>query len=157
MALFPSLDVLKQVLQLDLCGQGLLDPVLGETIARSSRGLPNLGILSLRGACRLSNSALTSLVASAPLLQSINLGQCSLLTHSCIEIISNSLGGLLKELYINECHSIDAMCTIPALKKLKCLEVLSVAGIQTVCDQFVCEIVKECGKNLKELDLGDCE
>nr|GMD92406.1 F-box protein [Ipomoea batatas] len=145
------------VLQLDMCGQGLLDPVLGETIARSSHGLPNLGILSLRGACRLSDSALTSLVASAPLLQSINLGQCSLLTHSCIEIISNSLGGLLKELHINECHSIDAMCTIPALKKLKCLEVLSVAGIQTVGDQFVCEIVKECGKNLKELDLADCE
>ncbi|CAH9083197.1 unnamed protein product [Cuscuta epithymum] len=145
------------VLQLDLCGQGMTDHVLARTFVRSSIGFPNLRILSIKGACRITDSALTSIVASAPFLQSINLGQCSLLTHMCIEIISNSLGGLLKELYINECLMIDVMSAIPALKKLKCLEVLSVARIQTVCDKFVSEIMEGFGQNLKELDLFDCD
>ncbi|CAH9099898.1 unnamed protein product [Cuscuta europaea] len=145
------------VLQLDLCGQGMTDHVLARTFARSSIGFPNLRVLSIKGACRIMDSALTSIVASAPFLQSINLGQCSLLTHRCIEIISNSLGGLLKELYINECLMINVMSAIPAFKKLKCLEVLSVARIQTVCDKFVFEIMEGFGQNLKELDLCDCD
>ncbi|VFQ97766.1 unnamed protein product [Cuscuta campestris] len=145
------------VLQLDLCGQCLLDHVLDKTLLRSSHRLPKLGILSLRGACRMSDDGLRLLVAEAPILQSIDLGQCSLLTHSCINIISKSLCSSLKELRINECQRIDAMQIISGLKNLKHLEVLSVAGIQTICDQFVCQMLPACGQNLKELDLADCE
>ncbi|XP_060208591.1 uncharacterized protein LOC132635987 isoform X1 [Lycium barbarum] len=145
------------VLQLDLCGQPALDHVLGTTIAPSSNSLPNLAILSLRGASRMSDRALEILVTSAPSLQSIDLGQCSLLSHTGIDIVANLLGSILKELYIDECQSIDAILILPALEKLEHLEVLSVGGIHSVCDQFVSELLAARGQNLKELDISDCE
>ncbi|KAJ8542155.1 hypothetical protein K7X08_017021 [Anisodus acutangulus] len=145
------------VLQLDLCGQPTLDHVLGTTIAPSSNSLPNLTILSLRGASRMSDRALETLVTSAPFLQSFDLGQCSLLSHTGIDIVANSLGSVLKELYIDECQSIDAILILPALEKLEHLEVLSVAGIHSVCDQFVSELLAARGQNLKEFDISDCE
>lgn len=147
----------KQVLQLDLCGQPTLDLVLGKTIAPASNSLPNLAILSLRGACRMSDKAMEILVTSAPSLQSIDLGQCSLLTHTSIDIAANSLGSMLKELYIDDCESIDAMLILPALEKLEHLEVLSVAGIHSICDQFVSELLTARAQNFKELDFADCQ
>ncbi|KAJ8527107.1 hypothetical protein K7X08_029584 [Anisodus acutangulus] len=145
------------VLQLDLCGQPTLDHVLSTTIAPASNSLPNLAILSLRGASRMSDRALETLVTSAAFLQSIDLGQCSLLSHTGIDIVANSLGSILKELYIDECQSIDAILILPALEKLEHLEVLSVAGIHSVCDQFVSELLAARGQNLQELDISDCE
>nr|XP_018625822.1 uncharacterized protein LOC104094825 isoform X2 [Nicotiana tomentosiformis] len=145
------------VLQLDLCGQPTLDLVLGKTIAPASNSLPNLAILSLRGACRMSDMTMEILVTSAPSLQSIDLGQCSLLTHTSIDIAANSLGSMLKELYIDDCESIDAMLILPALEKLEHLEVLSVAGIHSICDQFVSELLTARAQNFKELDFADCQ
>ncbi|OIT40251.1 PREDICTED: uncharacterized protein LOC109237046 [Nicotiana attenuata] len=145
------------VLQLDLCGQPTLDLVLGKTIAPASNSLPNLAILSLRGACRMSDKAMEILVTSAPSLQSIDLGQCSLLTHTSIDIAANSLGSMLKELYIDVCESIDAMLILRALEKLEHLEVLSVAGNHSVCDQFVSELLTPHAQNFKELDFADCQ
>ncbi|KAA8538717.1 hypothetical protein F0562_028302 [Nyssa sinensis] len=145
-----------KVLQLDLCGQCVLDDILGKSLARSSNSLRDLAIISLRGACRLSGIALKALVASAPALQSINLGQCSLLSHTGIDILANSLGSVLRELYIDDCQRIDAMLIVPALKKFEHLEVLSVAGIHSVCDKFVSDIIAVRGHNMKELDLADC-
>ncbi|MCD9646216.1 hypothetical protein HAX54_035893 [Datura stramonium] len=145
------------VLQLDLCGQPTLDHVLGTTIAPASNSLPNLAILSLRGACRMSDKALETLVTSAPFLQSIDLGQCSLLTHTSIDIAANSLGSILKELCIDDCQSIDAILILPALEKMEHLELLSVAGIHSVCDQFVSELLTARGQNLKELDISCCQ
>ncbi|XP_015083295.1 uncharacterized protein LOC107026730 [Solanum pennellii] len=144
------------VLQLDLCGQPTLDHVLGTTIATASNSLPNLAILSLRGACRMSDRALEILVTSAPSLQSIDLSQCSLLTHSSIGIAANSLGSILKELCIDDCQSIDAMHILPSLEKMEHLELLSVAGIQSVCDQFISELLTARGQNIKELDISRC-
>ncbi|KAK4338597.1 hypothetical protein RND71_043084 [Anisodus tanguticus] len=146
-----------EVLQLDLCGQPTLDHVLSTTIAPASNSLPNLAILSLRGASRMSDRALETLVTSTPFLQSIDLGQCSLLSHTGIDIVAKSLGSILKELYIDECQSIDAILILPALEKLEHLEVLSVAGIHSVCDQFVSELLAARGQNLQELDISDCE
>ncbi|XP_016459718.1 uncharacterized protein LOC107783261 [Nicotiana tabacum] len=145
------------VLQLDLCGQPTLDLVLGKTIAPASNSLPNLAILSLRGACRMSDKAMEILVTSAPSLQSIDLGQCSLLTHTSIDIAANSLGSMLKELYIDDCESIDTMLILRALEKLEHLEVLSVAGNHSVCDQFVSELLTARAQNFKELDFADCQ
>lgn len=132
------------------------DDILGKTLARSSNNLPNLGIISLRGACRLSDNALKSLVASAPSLCSVNLGQCSLLTDAGISILANSLGPILRELYLDDCYRIDAKLIAPALKKFKHLEVLSVAGIPSVCDGFLNDIINSCGRNMKDLNLADC-
>ncbi|KAF8393549.1 hypothetical protein HHK36_021793 [Tetracentron sinense] len=144
------------VLQLDLCGRCLHDYMLRTTLARSSNSLPALVTISLRGACRLTDIGLNALVVSAPGLRSINLGHCSLLTLTGINTIADSLGSVLKELYIDDCQNIDAMLTLPALRKLQQLQVLSVAGNQTVCDEFVSEFINACGPNIKDLVLADC-
>lgn len=145
-----------KVLKLDLCGQCLLGGNLVKTLARSPNSLPDLAIISLKGACRLTDIALKELLVSAPALQSINLSQCSLLSNTGIDILADSLGAILKELYIDNCQRIDAMLIAPVMKKFKHLEVLSVAGIQTVCDEFLTDIIPVCGRNLKELDLAGC-
>ncbi|TXG61653.1 hypothetical protein EZV62_013016 [Acer yangbiense] len=144
------------VLQLDRCGRCLPDYTLLSTIARSLNSLPSLTTLSLCGACRLSDDGLRVLTSSAPALRCLNLGQCSLLTSTSIDILADSLGSVLQELYINDCQRIDAMLILPALKKLNHLEVLSVAGIETVSDDFVGEFMSACGHNMKELVLSDC-
>lgn len=118
--------------------------------------MPDLAIISLKGACRLTDVALKELVASTPALRSINLGECSLLTDSSIFHLAACLGPTLRELYIDNCHRIDARIIAPAIFEFKHLEVLSVAGIQTVCDEFVVEIIDKCGRNIKDLDLADC-
>ncbi|TYJ25026.1 hypothetical protein E1A91_A07G020100v1 [Gossypium mustelinum] len=144
------------VLQLDLCGSCIPDYVLQDTLAHSSKSLPALVTLSLNGAYRLTDQGLNALALSAPALQSINLSQCSLLTSSGINDLANCFESTLRELYFDECHNIEAMVVLPALKKLKCLEVLSMAGIQTVCDDFVIKMVEACGKNMKELVFASC-
>ncbi|KAF5186894.1 F-box/LRR protein [Thalictrum thalictroides] len=143
-------------LQLDLCGRSITDYVLRSTIARSPNSLPALVALSLKGACRVTDAGLSLLLASTPSLRSINLGQCSLLSSSSVSTIADNLGFILRELYLDDCLSIDAMLILPALKKLKCLEILSVASMQTVCDDFVCQYVTECSMDMKELCLADC-
>lgn len=137
-----------KVLELELCGQCPF------TLAGLS--FPNLGVLSLKGACRLSDDGLKAFVKSTPELESINLSHCSLLTNVGIYFLANSLGSKLRVLYIDECPKIDAMLVLPALRKFAYLEVLSVAGIHTVSDQFVDAVVNTCGQTLKELDLANC-
>ncbi|KAI4344599.1 hypothetical protein L6164_011806 [Bauhinia variegata] len=144
------------VLQLDQCGRCLSDYVVLGTLAESSKRLSRLTSLSISGACRLSDGGLHALVSSASALRSINLSQCSLLTSACLNILADSLGSLLKELYLDDCQSIDAAMIVPALKKLEGLEVLSVAGIHTVSDKFIKSYITSCGHNMKELVLRDC-
>ncbi|CAK7352458.1 unnamed protein product [Dovyalis caffra] len=148
--------MLLYVLQLDQCGRCMADYILLATLARSQGSLPMLTTLSISGACRLSDAALSSLVSSAPVLQSLNLSQCSLLTSSSIDALSDSLATTLRELYINDCQSMDPMLILPALKKLEHLEVLSLSGIQTVSDKFLREFIVARGHNIKELVLTDC-
>lgn len=156
-------DVLKKsdlqnlrVLQLDSCGQCSFDDIICNSLALSPNSLACLGILSLRAAARLSDHTLKHLIVSAPLLQSINLGQCSLLTCDGIKILADSLKTNLKELYIDQCPGIDAMHSLSSMMKFEHLEVLSVAEIPTVNDEFVTCITKACGKTLKELNLAGC-
>ncbi|CAN6680756.1 unnamed protein product [Malus baccata var. baccata] len=144
------------VLQLDQCGRCMPDYILHSTLARSSNCLPNLVTLSLSGACRLSDIGLGELISSAPALRSLNLSQCSLLTYSSISTLADSLGSVLKELYLNDCQGIDAMLMLPALKKLERLEVFSLAGFENVYDSFIREFITACGHSLKELVLTDC-
>ncbi|KAI5445576.1 uncharacterized protein LOC127135754 [Lathyrus oleraceus] len=144
------------VLQLDLCGRCLPDYVVVVTLARSPKQLPKLTSLSLRGACRLSDGGLRALVSSTPTLRSINLSMCSLLTSASLYILAESLKSLLKELYLDHCHGIDAALIVPALVELEHLEVLSVAGIPTVSDTFVKDYIVARGHDMKELILKDC-
>lgn len=146
----------NQVLQLDQCGRCLPDYVLRSTLGRSSNYLPALTTLSLSAACRLSDVGLRILVSSTPALRSINLSQCSLLTPAGFDILAGSLGSVLRELYINDCQSIDAMLILPALKRLEHLEVLSLVGMLSVNDIFLRQLIIARGRNMKELILGDC-
>lgn len=147
---------MDQVLQLGFCGRCLPDYLLCDTLARSANSLPALTTLSVRGACRLSDIGLNSLVSAAPALRSLDLTECSLLTSSSIDIIANSLGLNLRKLYLDHCLSIDVMLILPALEKLEQLGVLSLVGIETVCDEFIREFVSIRGHNMKELILADC-
>ncbi|KAK1288688.1 hypothetical protein QJS10_CPB19g01879 [Acorus calamus] len=71
---------------------------------------------------------------------------------SCLK----GLSSVLEELYIDDCQSVDAMMILPVLKKLKNLEVLSVARVERVCDKFIRELVSACGLSIKALVLEDC-
>uniref|UniRef100_A0A6N2MS22 F-box/LRR-repeat protein 15-like leucin rich repeat domain-containing protein n=1 Tax=Salix viminalis TaxID=40686 RepID=A0A6N2MS22_SALVM len=138
------------------CGRCMADYTLLATLARSPSSLPRLTTLSIRGACRLSDAALSSLVSSRPALQSLNLSQCSLLTSASIDTLADSLATSLAELYIDDCQSIHPMLILPALKKLEHLEVLSLSGIQTIDDNFLREFIISLCHNIKELVLTDC-
>ncbi|CAA2972551.1 Hypothetical predicted protein, partial [Olea europaea subsp. europaea] len=154
---FESIDTNNlTVLQLDQCGCCLPDYTLSATLAHSLNSLPALTTVSLKGAYRLSDDGLKALVSSAPSITSINLSQCSLLTSVGICSLANSLKSVLRELYIDDCLEIDAMLILPALLKLEHLEVLSLGGIQTVCDKFISEIVSVHGCSIKELGLAGC-
>ncbi|KAL2554025.1 Leucine-rich repeat [Forsythia ovata] len=144
------------VLQLDQCGCCVPDYALSATLARSHNSLPALTTVSLKGAYRLSDAGLSALVSSAPSITSINLTQCSLLTSDGICSLIKSLRSVLRELYIDDCLEIDAMLILPAMLKLEHLEVLSLGGIQTVCDNFISEIVSVHGYRIKELGLAGC-
>lgn len=142
--------------QLDQCGRCMSDYVLPSTLARSSNSLAALTTLSLSGACRLSEDGLSKLVSSASVLRSLNLSQCSLLTSSSIDTLADSLGSVLRELNLTDCQSLDSMLILPALKKFEQLQVLSLAGIQNVGDDFLKEFLTARGQNIKELVLADC-
>ncbi|GFS43801.1 hypothetical protein Acr_00g0087060 [Actinidia rufa] len=144
------------VLQLDLCGCCMPDYVLRATLACSSNSLPALTTISLKGSYRLSDVGLSSLVASAPALRSVNLSQCSLLTSDGISTLADSLGSVLRELYIDDCQNIDALLILPALLKLEHLEVLSLAGIESVCDDFLGKFIAVRGHHIKDLVLTNC-
>jgi len=134
----------------------LPDYVLRGILARSPNNLPLLTKISLRGNYRLSDDGLNAIVASAPMLSSVNLSQCSLITSSGIIDLANSLESVLRELYIDECQDVDAMLILPALMRIKNLEILSVAGIETVSNKFVKKMVAVCGSTLKGLVFSGC-
>ncbi|CAA0838026.1 Unknown protein [Striga hermonthica] len=145
-----------RVLQLDLCGQCMLDFAFEDIISHSLNSFSSLAVVSLRGACRLSDCGIKTLVTSAPLLRSINLGHCSLLTSEAIKFIADSLGSNLRELYIDDCQKINPALIFPAFTKFEYLEVLSVAGLHGITDLFIIKVIAVCSKSIKELDLADC-
>ncbi|XP_042044047.1 uncharacterized protein LOC121789731 [Salvia splendens] len=145
------------VLQFDQGGACMPDYVLHSTLARLPNSLPALTAISLKGAYRLSDAGLNMLASAAPSLKSVDISQCPLLTSEGICSLASSLRLVLRELYIDNSHGIDAMLILPALLMLGNLEVLSVAGILTVSDDFVSEFVSTHGSRMKELVLADCK
>ncbi|KAI4376493.1 hypothetical protein MLD38_014249 [Melastoma candidum] len=144
------------VLQLDQCGRCLPDYIMYSSLARGANSLPALSSVSITAACRLFDSGLKALVSSAPNIRSINLSQCSLLTSAAIQTLANTLGAVLKELYLGDCHRFDIMVARPAFKKLEQLEVLPLAAAKSVNDDFIGVILATQGPILKELILDDC-
>ncbi|KAG8363032.1 hypothetical protein BUALT_BualtUnG0011800 [Buddleja alternifolia] len=147
---------IRRVLQFDQCGCCIPDYALSATLARFPNCLPALTTISLKGAYRLMEAGLCMPVSSATSLKSVDISQCPLLTSEGICSLTNSLQSVLRELYLDNAHGIDAMLILPALLELENLEVLSVAGIQTVTDDFISEVVSVHGCRMKELILADC-
>ncbi|CAJ2649953.1 unnamed protein product [Trifolium pratense] len=145
-----------EVLHLNQCGRVVAEHTLLATVAKSPKCLSKLISLSLTGACRLFDNGLQLLLSSATALRSINLSQCSLLTFSGLNILADSLGSILKELYLDDCILINATLALPALKRLEQLDVLSLAGLPTVSDKFINSFIVARGHNIKELVLKDC-
>ncbi|KAK9705576.1 hypothetical protein RND81_07G067500 [Saponaria officinalis] len=142
------------VLQLDLCGHCVSDASLLKAIG--PKGFPVLTTISLKGACRISDAGLTAIVSAAPVLRSMNLSQCSLLTDVGIKTIADKLGSIVHELYLDDCDTLDAMSILPSLKRLLRLEVLSLRGIGGVSDKFLKQLLTSNGHNMKELVLANC-
>uniref|UniRef100_A0A453SYB4 F-box/LRR-repeat protein 15-like leucin rich repeat domain-containing protein n=1 Tax=Aegilops tauschii subsp. strangulata TaxID=200361 RepID=A0A453SYB4_AEGTS len=132
------------------------DYILPTTLAKVPNCMPLLRKISLMGNYRLSDNGLDKLISAAPSLSSLNLSECSLLTSTGIENLANRLQSVLRELYINDCLNVDAMMILPALEKIKQLEVLSMSGIQSVCDKFVNELIPVHGSNIRELAFAGC-
>ncbi|XP_020402260.1 uncharacterized protein [Zea mays] len=145
-----------QDLQLDISGRCMPDYILPTTLAKVPNCMPLLRKISLKGNYRLSDNGLVTIISAAPSLCSINLCECSLLTSSGINILANKLHSVLRELYIDDCTNVDAMAILPALQKINHLEVLSMSGIQSVCDKFVKGLIPVHGSNLKELAFAGC-
>ncbi|KAL3825373.1 hypothetical protein ACJIZ3_021402 [Penstemon smallii] len=144
------------VLQFDQGGACMPDFTLSDTLARSPNCLPALTTISLKAAYRLSDAGLKTLVSSAPNLKSVDLSQCSLLTSDGIYSMANSLRLVLRELFLDNCDGVEAMLILPALLMLENLQVLSLAGIQTVSDDFLSKVLSVHGSRMKEIVVGDC-
>ncbi|KAL9252638.1 F-box and leucine-rich repeat protein 13-like protein [Drosera capensis] len=142
------------VIQLDQCGRCMPDYILSGTLAR--KGLPALTAISLKGGFRITDAGLKALVSAAPVLSSVNLSQCSLLTTAGIYSMVDSLSSTISELYLDGCETLDVILILPALIKLKHLQVLSLKGNPSVHDQFVRELVTAIGHQMKELIFADC-
>ncbi|CAO2173048.1 unnamed protein product [Urochloa humidicola] len=145
-----------QDLQLDISGRCMPDYILPTTLAKAPNCMPLLRKISLKGNYRLSDNGLDTLISAAPSLSSLNLCECSLLTSSGVVILADKLHSVLRELYIDDCTNVDAMTILPALQKINHLEVLSMSGIQSVCDKFVNELIPVHGSNMKELAFAGC-
>ncbi|KAM0830398.1 hypothetical protein ACQ4PT_066240 [Festuca glaucescens] len=145
-----------EVLQLDLSGRCMPDFMLPATLAKAPNCMPLLRKISLMGNHRFSDIGLDKIISAAPSLSSLNLSECSLLTSTGIESLAKRLHSVLRELYIDDCLNVDAMVILPALQKIEHLEVLSMSGIQSVCDKFVNELIPIHGSNLRELAFAGC-
>lgn len=145
-----------QDLQLDISGRCMPDYILPATLAKVPNCMPLLRKISLKGNYRLSDKGLGTIISSAPSLSSLNLCECSLLTSSGIDILANKLHSVLRELYIDDCTNVEAMMILPSLKRINHLEVLSMSGIQSVCDKFVGELLHIHGSNMKGLAFAGC-
>lgn len=143
-------------MQLDFCGRCLPDYILHSTFAKAPNCLPSLHRLSLKGAYCLSDGGLHAIVASAPCLTSLNLSHCPLITSKGILALAEKLEAVLQELYIDVCHNVDAILILPALKKLKCLDVLSVAHMETVTDKFLKSLIPISGPKMRVLNIAGC-
>lgn len=145
-----------EVLQLDLSGRCMPDYILPVTLAKAPNCMPLLRKISLKGNYRFSDNGLDTIISAAPSLSSLNLSECSLLTSAGINNLANKLHSVLRELYIDDCQNVEAIMILPALQKIEHLQVLSMCGIQSVCDKFVNELIPVHGSNIRELAFAGC-
>lgn len=147
-----------QVLILELCGRSITDNTINEFLKRSPNGFPSLTTLSLPGAFCLTDNALALISNSSPLLQFINLTDCSRLTFRAVEILADKFGSTLRGLSIGGCQGIKGSKVLSSsLDKFKKLNYLSVSGLEIVDDVVVKTFFMFRSSNLTDLSLATCK
>ncbi|CAN8300933.1 unnamed protein product [Cochlearia groenlandica] len=145
-----------KVLSLDLCGRAMTENSITEFLKGSPEGFPSLTTLSLQGSFCLTDNALALISRSAPLLQLINLSECSLFTSRAVEILADNFGSTLRGLNIGGCQGIKPSNVFKrSLSRFERLNSLSVAGLESVHDVVV-EFLTSRGSNLTHLSLASC-
>ncbi|KAG7551439.1 Leucine-rich repeat cysteine-containing subtype [Arabidopsis thaliana x Arabidopsis arenosa] len=146
-----------KVLILDLCGRAMTDYTINEFFKRAPNGFPSLTTLSLQGAFCLTDNALLLISNSSPLLQFINLTECSLLTYRALKILADKFGSSLRGLSIGGCQGIKWYKGFSSsLYKFEKLNYLSVAGLDSVNDGVVRTFFTFRSSNLTDLSLANC-
>jgi DNA repair protein RAD7 len=90
-----------------MCGRCITDQGLSATLASGVNTLPQLLTLSLRGAYRLTDSAVDNLLAAAPNLTSLELRKCSLMTDDVIRMVADALGAQLRGFSVEGSAQLD--------------------------------------------------
>lgn len=143
-----------RVLQMEFCDSCMIESAIPAVLAKKQ--LPQLNILSLRGSAYLEDQGLKLILGSCQKLESINLSICPQLTSEGVAMLTGPCRSTLKELYLDECSKLTGKDILSSLKNLECLEVLSIAGIGSVDDDFIMDYTVARGLNLKGLSLRDC-
>ncbi|KFK26357.1 hypothetical protein AALP_AA8G237900 [Arabis alpina] len=145
-----------KVLSLDLCGRAMTENAITEFLKHSPFGFPALTRLSLKGAFGLTDNALALIARSAPLLQFINLSECSFLTFNAVKILANYFGQTLRGLNIGGCQGIKACDVLKSsLLRFMNLNYLSVAGLERIHD-ILASFFASRGANLTDLSIASC-
>jgi DNA repair protein RAD7 len=146
-----------KVLILDLCGRSMTDYTINQFFKRAPNGFPSLTTLSLQGAFCLTDNALLLISKSSPLLQYINLTECSLLTYRALRILADKFGSTLRGLSIGGCQGIKKHKGFSSsLYKFEKLNYLSVAGLVSVNDGVVRSFFMFRSSILTDLSLANC-
>ncbi|CAI5476301.1 unnamed protein product, partial [Closterium sp. Yama58-4] len=146
-----------ELVHLSMCGRSLSDTCLTSTLLRAPASLPALRSLSLQGAYRLSDAALPPLALAAPSLAHLSLLHCPLLSSPAVSTLLSSLASSLKTLRLDGCSQLNARALLPGLKALTGLTCLSLAGVPSVTDAVLADLLPAVGGHLKELSLAHCE
>lgn len=146
------------MLTLDLCGRAMTENAITEFLKRSPHGFPSLTRLSIQGAFCLTDNGLALISKSAPLLQYINLTDCSLLTSEAVKILAKNFCSTLRGLNIEGCQGIKRSTLFSSsLNKFKNLNYLSVSGLISINDGSVIPFFMFCSSNLTDLSLAYCK
>ncbi|KAJ7556353.1 hypothetical protein O6H91_05G079300 [Diphasiastrum complanatum] len=144
-----------EVLDLKLCGRGLSDQCVAATLSPSP-GMSNLRRLCLKGAYRLTDKGLSTLIESAPQLTCLDISLCSLISEAGIKKVADCLASKLKSLSLEGCAHMNGLKLLPSLTKLQELTQISLGGVGGITDDVLSELLVHIGVKLEELCLSDC-
>mgnify|MGYP000385540420 FL=1 len=125
------------------------------TICKSAVTYP-LKSVSLRGAYRLTDKGLESLLQSSPNLSHLDLSSCSFLTNMAMKAIVRCTSDTLESLVLDGCANLNAESIVHDLVKLPKLQKLSLSAVGGVTDEIVSELGVQMGGQLRELSLAHC-
>lgn len=139
-------------LELTFCGRGLTESTAAALAGAGP--LDRLQVLALRGAYRLTDTALCSILRNTSNLQVLRLPQNSLLTEASIKQLPGLLP-LLRELDLSECRGVSGAALHSILTgALPLLESVMLTGIPEVSNALLAEMAL--GLPLRHISVARC-